>query len=95
MPQCVIRIASDCPLANIKSLIKEHVKCNVYFEFKKSSKEVNTSFYISKKSIEFVENYVYPHLVMPYKLATLERFFNMKSGPARIRTPISAPIRVN
>ena len=95
IPQCVIRIASDCPLADIKDLIKEYIKCSVHFEFHKTNKGVNTTFYISKKSIEFIESYIYPHLVMPYKLTTLERFFNMKSGPARIRTPISAPISMD
>lgn len=95
IPQCVVRIASGRPLEHIKSLIEEHVKCRVHFEFHKKSKGVNTNFYISKKSIQFVEEYVYPHLVMPHKLAALERFFNMKGGPARIRTPISAPISIN
>lgn len=92
VPQCVIRIASDCPLEDVKRLIENHIKCSVHFEFDRKSKGVNTSFYVSKKSIGFVKNYIYPHLVMPHKLHSLERFFNMKNEPAGIRTPISALI---
>ena len=93
IPQCVIRIASSHPLDGIGNLVKKYIECEVHFEFKKESRGVNTCFYISKKSIKFVEECIYPHLVMPHKIDRLNQFFNMKNEPAGIRTPISALIK--
>ena len=96
IPQCVVKIASNRPLEDAKNLIEFHINCKVHFEFKNIGKGVNTCFYVSKKNIEFFKNYIYPNMVMPNKLNRLQNFFKLKEdGPARIRTPISAPIRIN
>lgn len=93
IPQCVVKIASNRPLEDVKNLIEFYMNCKVHFEFKNIGKGVNTCFYISKKNTEFFKNYIYPNMVMPYKLNRLQNFFKLKKNePAGIRTPISALI---
>ena len=77
IPQCVVKIASGRPLEDVKNLIEFHINYKVHFEFKNIGKGVNTCFYVSKKNIEFFKNYIYPNMVMPYKLSKLEHFFQL------------------
>ncbi|MBW2982620.1 hypothetical protein KY343_07080 [Candidatus Woesearchaeota archaeon] len=79
VPQCIIKIASDHPMVDVKNSIISHIGCNVHFEYKKGNKGVDTCFYISKKSIGYIKNYIFPHIVIDYKLNTLEKFFNNKN----------------
>ena len=74
----MIRISSDHPLKEIKYIIENCMSCKVHFEYKKGTKGVDTCFYISKKNIDFIENYVYPYITLPYKIKRLEGFFRIK-----------------
>lgn len=88
IPQCIIRISNNRKLIKIKILIENHLNCKVHFEYKKGTKGVDTCFYISKKNIKFIEDYIYPHIVLPHKMERLEKFFKMKNEPARIRSSV-------
>ena len=84
IPQGIIKIASNGPLMTIKALVEYHIGCKVHFEFDKRSKAVDTCFYISKKSINFIQEQIYPHIELPHKKERLKKYFRMKNEPARI-----------
>ena len=86
IPQCVIKISSSKPLEKVKSLIKDHFGCKPHFEYDKRSNTVSTCFYVSKKNLNSMENYILPHIVMLYKAERLIKFLKMKKNePARCR----------
>lgn len=90
IPQYVVKIASDCPLQEIKFLIGRYLTCSVYFEYdhNKKGNGVNTCFYLSKKNVDSVKHIVYPHIELLHKKERLEKYFRLVNEPARIRTGV-------
>lgn len=80
IPQCLIRISSSEPLVEVKEIIMRFFNCKVHFAYAKTSKGVDTGFYLSQKNATLLQKYIYPHLAIPHKIAVLDRFFKMKTG---------------
>ena len=78
IPQCVIRISSDHPLREVRNLIMQHIGCEAHFVYDGRNRGVDTCFYISKKSINFVKDCIYPHIILKHKTDKLIKFFKMK-----------------
>ena len=89
LPQCVIKISASEPLHLIKELIELHMKCSVHYEFDKRSNCIDTCFYVSYKSIDFIRKFMYPHVTLKHKIIALDKYFKMKYEPARIRNPVA------
>jgi len=78
IPQCVIRIADNKPLIEVGILIEKYLKCNVHFVYQKENKCVETCFYVSKKNINFVRDYILPHIELTHKIHSLKKFLELK-----------------
>jgi len=89
IPQHVIKIASDRSLIKLEELIKRHIRCAVHYENHNTKNAVNTCFYLSKESINFIKNKVYPNISISHKKDRLRNYFEMIDEPVRIRTGIN------
>lgn len=84
-PQCVIRITDGSPQIELKSAIEKHLKCKALIT-KRSGKSIykgriingewyTLEFLVSRKNIEFIEQYIFPNLTIPHKRLKMKRYF--------------------
>jgi len=87
-PQCVIRITSGFRQSELAKAIRETLQCSVAITFRKGERVLKgrkihgtwyeMEFYVSLKNHEFIEQFVLPHLMLPYKKVKLETFIDSK-----------------
>ena len=78
IPQCMIRIAAECELTYLKVLVENHLHCNVHYEYKKGSRAVDCCFYVSRKNLAFILEYICPHLALTFKRERLKKYIERK-----------------
>lgn len=72
LKQLIIRICGPKKLADVKKIIERYTSSKVHFVNYKNKNCFDTCFYVTYKNLLFLENHVFPNIVMPYKKQRFE-----------------------
>lgn len=81
-PQCYVDITSASEPEELRIAIENYLNCFSSFRHVKRGDEswYRLQFLVSKKNVEVIEKFVYPHIQIKHKREVLEKYFEIKKN---------------